>query len=119
MGKWIHRLTDVNITEKTGVCSNCGPTRIRVVGSSKKVIRCRKAVNFEEGLRRRPYSIHKQSQCNYCGFVAMHPVQLDVDHIDGDNTNNSLENLQTLCANCHRLKTLDNKDWENKSLPSL
>jgi 5-methylcytosine-specific restriction endonuclease McrA len=31
--------------------------------------------------------------------------QLDVDHIDGNHRNNNPENLQTLCANCHRLKT--------------
>jgi 5-methylcytosine-specific restriction endonuclease McrA len=37
-------------------------------------------------------------------------VQLDVDHIDGDHTNNELNNLQTLCANCHRLKTQVNND---------
>jgi 5-methylcytosine-specific restriction endonuclease McrA len=30
---------------------------------------------------------------------------LDVDHIDGDRFNNDPANLQTLCANCHRLKT--------------
>lgn len=35
----------------------------------------------------------------------MHHCQLDVDHIDGNHSNNKLSNLQTLCANCHRLKT--------------
>ncbi|CAL9981083.1 HNH endonuclease [Vibrio phage D69] len=28
-----------------------------------------------------------------------------VVHIDGNHSNNSIDNLQTLCANCHRLKT--------------
>jgi 5-methylcytosine-specific restriction endonuclease McrA len=37
--------------------------------------------------------------------------QLDLDHIDGNNTNNNIDNLQTLCANCHRYKTWINKDW--------
>lgn len=37
--------------------------------------------------------------------------QLDIDHVDGDHTNNNPINLQTLCANCHRLKTFLNKDW--------
>ena len=31
--------------------------------------------------------------------------QLDVDHIDGNHNNDEEVNLQTLCANCHRLKT--------------
>ena len=36
--------------------------------------------------------------------------QLEVDHIDGDNTNNDPANLQTLCANCHRYKTMLNEE---------
>jgi 5-methylcytosine-specific restriction endonuclease McrA len=43
--------------------------------------------------------------CGTCGFKPTHPCQLDVDHIDGNHSNDSLDNLQTLCANCHRLKT--------------
>ena len=31
---------------------------------------------------------------------------LDVDHIDSDRTNNSIENLAVLCVFCHREKTL-------------
>ena len=45
-----------------------------------------------------------------CGFVPMHPCQLDIDHIDGCHSNNDHDNLQTLCANCHRLKTHMNGD---------
>lgn len=53
----------------------------------------------------------KETSCNSCGFVAAHSCQLDIDHIDGDRTNNSHENLQTLCSNCHRLKTQTEKDY--------
>ena len=56
------------------------------------------------------YRLHKRTYCEHCGFIALHPVQLDVDHIDGNRKNNNLENLQTLCANCHRLKTQINND---------
>jgi len=56
------------------------------------------------------YQKYKKPHCEFCGFVAIHAVQLDVDHVDGDRTNNSIDNLQTLCANCHRLKTQMNKD---------
>ncbi len=55
---------------------------------------------------------NKKTHCEKCGFVPVHPVQLDVDHIDGNHTNNSRENLMTLCANCHRLKTIECKDYE-------
>jgi len=59
-------------------------------------------------------SCHKygvvKTKCEFCGFVPMHPCQLDVDHIDGNHKNSSRDNLQVLCANCHRLKTFVNGD---------
>lgn len=61
---------------------------------------------------RRVYAMHKGDSCEACGFIPKHPCQLDVDHINGDHSDNRRENLQTLCANCHRLKTYLNKDWE-------
>ena len=58
-----------------------------------------------------PYGDYvKRKKCECCGFKAVHRIQLDVDHIDGNHSNNHPDNLQTLCANCHRLKTLLNKD---------
>ncbi len=56
----------------------------------------------------------KKDHCENCGFIALHAVQLDVDHKDADGSNNSPENIWTLCANCHRLKTHVNKDWAKK-----
>lgn len=44
--------------------------------------------------------------CARCGNEATwlgEPLTLDVDHIDGDLHNNTLENLRFLCPNCHRL----------------
>lgn len=58
---------------------------------------------------------NKDIRCHRCGFIALDPVQLDVDHKDGNPSNNELSNLQTLCANCHRLKTKENNDWKNRS----
>ncbi len=56
------------------------------------------------------YRQHKGETCDRCGFVPEHSCQLDVDHIDGDHSNNDPDNLQTLCANCHRLKTKLSKE---------
>ena len=52
----------------------------------------------------------KKSYCEACGFVAKWHGQLDVDHIDGNHHNGDASNLQTLCVNCHRLKTHRSSD---------
>lgn len=56
------------------------------------------------------YRDYKKDFCEYCGFTPLDKCQLDVDHIDGNHENNNESNLQTLCANCHRLKTKLNKE---------
>lgn len=66
---------------------------------------CRDTAKGKPGRGRRVYRTHKGLICEECGFVPVHPCQLDVDHLDGDHTNDDPSNLQTLCANCHRLKT--------------
>jgi 5-methylcytosine-specific restriction endonuclease McrA len=54
--------------------------------------------------RKRPYRKHVGDVCARCGFVAEDLCQLDVHHKDGDHDNNDPANLETLCANCHRLE---------------
>ena len=69
---------------------------------------CHKIVyNLKHGPQRRliGYRKYKTDTCCFCNFKAVDPCQLDVDHIDGNRHNNSPLNLQTLCSNCHRLKT--------------
>ncbi len=39
---------------------------------------------------------------------------LDVDHVDGDHTNNDPKNLQTKCSNKHDYKTQKNKEYLNR-----
>ena len=38
------------------------------------------------------------------------PITLEVDHIDGDNTNNTDGNLKLLCPNCHS----QTPTWRNR-----
>jgi len=65
---------------------------------------------------------YKQYRKDYCenidgrlGFVCTATIvdvrwQLETDHRDGDKNNNSKENMQTFCANCHRVKTKMKKE---------
>ena len=41
--------------------------------------------------------------CESCGLKEWlnNPIPLEMHHKDGDRTNNSLDNLQCLCPNCH------------------
>lgn len=44
--------------------------------------------------------LREEPACRSCGDPAS-----EVDHIDGDVTNNRRDNLQPLCGTCHKKKT--------------
>lgn len=44
-------------------------------------------------------------------------ISLEIDHIDGDNSNNELSNLRYLCPNCHALT--ETYRGKNKDLKSM
>ena len=66
------------------------------------------------------YTLHKKGYCEnidgrlgkVCTTNITHPKELTVDHIDENHKNDDLDNLQTLCACCHNLKT--HQDYMNK-----
>jgi hypothetical protein len=47
------------------------------------------------------------AKCQKCGWAEINPhtnrIPIEIDHIDGDCTNNKLHNLKLLCPNCHSL----------------
>ena len=47
----------------------------------------------------------QEYRCNDCGKPFNQKRRYHIDHIDGDRTNNDLNNLQALCAMCHDNKT--------------
>ena len=46
---------------------------------------------------------YKCQNCGCDGHWKNGIIALEIDHIDGDNTNNEISNLRYLCPNCHTL----------------
>ena len=49
----------------------------------------------------------KAPVCELCGWAARAPdgrIPVELDHINGDRSDNRLENLRILCPNCHSLQ---------------
>lgn len=135
--KWVHRLSEIDETTQMGVCTECGRVRLkkrtgkagktssggnrwRCGVESAKWRRCltpaaqvRARAKRLEHLKvfvadKKHYRQHKGPTCEACGFEG-HACQLDVHHKDGNHANDEPSNLQTLCANCHRLVTFQSK----------
>jgi 5-methylcytosine-specific restriction endonuclease McrA len=74
-----------------------------------------------------PYLKHRRDFCENrdgrlgyrCRYKIRHSAQLQVDHINGNPRDNSVTNLQTLCANCHVFKTHANQDYRTPGRKTL
>jgi len=69
--------------------------------AEKTLVKSTKRKSFSQATK------HKVlAQQNFsCAFCKEKLKAKDFDHIDGDNSNNSLDNCQALCPNCHAKKT--------------
>lgn len=114
MGRKVHIVTNVDRDSQVGDCAHCGPSvpLKRMTPGTPGKWRCRKAYreNNRENRNRRArkhrgtYLVDKASKCPRCGFEASHPAQMDVHHKNRDHSDNRPENLEVICANCHRLE---------------
>ena len=65
---------------------------------------------------------YKCQTCGCDGHWQNGKISLEVDHIDGDNSNNEINNLRYLCPNCHALTETyrgKNKTLKNKCVESI
>jgi HNH endonuclease len=103
----LHPISNIDEVNQVGDCGVCGP---RISLQKRRQKGDKNYYVCAHGRRgRNRYRLAKGTECVRCGFVPEHWCQLDVDHIDGDHSNNSESNLQTLCANCHRMKTMESR----------
>ena len=88
-------------------------------------LKCRKTFQPSSHVRR--YLLHKtNSSCEECGWNKTHPVDgrplVEIDHIDGDASNTTPDNLRVLCPNCHSMTPTfraRNKKSKRKRSPSV
>lgn len=102
-------------------CLNCNkeiPNRNKYYNNSCQVEYRRKILfesieNGDDSLyvdNYKKYLIFKYGEkCMECGWDKRNPitknVPIQLEHIDGNSDNNSLDNLKLLCPNCHSLTT--------------
>lgn len=104
-----HRLSGIDAVARTAICRKCGPVAIKKAGvkaDGSARWRCKVAARQWRGTRYKKRALRAMCGpvCERCGFVPEHARQMDVHHRDRDRLNNVPENLETLCANCHRLE---------------
>jgi hypothetical protein len=68
-------------------------SEILIKGFKAKSIQLRRALN----------EIGVIEICSICNISSWNDkkINLEIDHIDGDNTNNIIENIRFICPNCH------------------
>jgi predicted HNH restriction endonuclease len=99
-------------THIQGLCVKCGvkSQRRNTKTTYKPLCRAcdrkrylRPIVKVKRDLLSSNYRKYKSIFCVLCGFIPVDSCQLDVHHVDHNHHNNDPNNLQTVCANCHRL----------------
>ncbi len=94
-------------------------------GQPRRRAKCTKHHFMEYGIAGWEYKQHRKDYCENIdgrlGFkctttIVCPEYQNDTDHIDENHDNNDVENLQTLCACCHRVKTKYYREGNQKAL---
>jgi len=102
---------------RQGCCKQCMNSRVKnwygahpeivkaKVKAYRKTPNGKKKHNERVKHRKKPYLKYREDKCRRCGFMPENVCQLTVDHIDRNRNNHNVVNLQTLCHNCHNLKS--------------
>lgn len=124
-----------NPKRKLMVCEVCGEPN-QMAYDKKSGLHCGKCYTEKY----HPYLAHRKDYCEnqdgrlgfVCTYTTPTPEQLlkmglhgdstphfEVDHKNGDPSDNDPDNLQTFCSNCHTFKTFANKDGQSAGRKTL
>lgn len=131
---WIKELhPDADDMWCCGTCHSANTARVHGVKTARHLTAKRQGMTVTEYQNQNhPYLKYRKNYCENidgrlgykCNFVPPTEQELidmglepsfmgwlQVDHIDGNPDHNDPDNLQTLCACCHNIKTYTNKDY--------
>lgn len=94
---------NIDFSHFTGQGHNRGKTFINKRTDIQLYLNNQKFINSHKLKERLIQEGIKQYHCEVCGLDAWRgkPIPIQLHHLDGNGRNNSLENLQIICPNCH------------------
>lgn len=96
--------------------------------TKRKTVMIYSVKNVSNGERIRAHKLRsfllfngQEEKCSDCGLTDWNgkKLRLDIDHIDENPINNHIDNLQFICPNCHRAKTILFDEQSNEFKRSL